>query len=127
MSKHKKSQKRNGETYAQVLQREREEKNLKMQLVVHSAEKRAIDTTLALTLIALHECEHMGAKRLNRYLQAVQDNSNEAMKIQHIDGREVALVKIEERLKKIMGDDFNTSGLLDFNPRYLYTDKNHDN
>lgn len=127
MSKHKKSQKRNGETYAQVLQREREEKNLKMQLVVHSAEKRAIDTTLALTLIALHECEHMGAKRLNRYLQAVQDNSNEAMKIQHIDGREVALVKIEERLKKIMGDDFNTSGLLDFNPCYLYTDKNHDN
>lgn len=127
MSKHKKSQKRNGETYAQMLQREREEKNLKMQLVVHSAEKRAIDTTLALTLIALHECEHMGAKRLNRYLQAVQDNSNEAMKIQHIDGREVALVKIEERLKKIMGDDFNTSGLLDFNPRYLYTDKNHDN
>lgn len=127
MSKHKKSQKRNGETYAQVLQREREEKNLKMQLVVHSAEKRAIDTTLALTLIALHECEHMGAKRLNRYLQAVQDNSNEAMKIQHIDGREVALVKIEKRLKKIMGDDFNTSGLLDFNPRYLYTDKNHDN
>lgn len=127
MSKHKKSQKRNGETYAQVLQREREEKNLKMQLVVHSAEKRAIDTTLALTLIALHECEHMGAKRLNRYLQAVQDNSNEAMKIQHIDGREVALVKIEERLKKIMGDGFNTSGLLDFNPRYLYTDKNNDN
>lgn len=127
MSKHKKSQKRNGETYAQVLQREREEKNLKAQLIIHSAEKRAIDTTLALTLIALHECEHMGAKRLNRYLQAVQDNSNEAMKIQHIDGREVALVKIEERLKKIMGDDFNTSGLLDFNPRYLYTDKNHDN
>ena len=127
MSKHKKSQKRNGETYAQVLQREREEKNLKMQLVVHSAEKRAIDTTLALTLIALHECEHMGAKRLNRYLQAVQDNSNEAMKIQHIDGREVALVKIEERLKSIMGDGFNTSGLLDFNPRYLYTDKKHDN
>lgn len=125
MSKHKKSQKRNGETYAQVLQREREEKNLKMQLVVHSAEKRAIDTTLALTLIALHECEHMGAKRLNRYLQAVQDNSNEAMKIQHIDGREVALVKIEERLKKIMGDDFNTSGLLDFNPRYLYTDNKY--
>lgn len=127
MSKHKKSQKRNGETYAQVLQREREEKNLKMQLVVHSAEKRAIDTTLALTLIALHECEHMGAKRLNRYLQAVQDNSNEAMKIQHIDGREVALAKIEKRLKSIMGDGFNTSGLLDFNPRYLYTDKNHDN
>lgn len=127
MSKHKKSQKRNGETYAQVLQREREEKNLKMQLVVHSAEKRAIDTTLALTLIALHECEHMGAKRLNRYLQAVQDNSNEAMKIQHIDGREVALVKIEKRLKSIMGDSFNTSGLLDFNPRYLYTDKKHDN
>lgn len=127
MSKHKKSQKRNGETYAQVLQREREEKNLKMQLVVHSAEKRAIDTTLALTLIALHECEHMGAKRLNRYLQAVQDNSNEAMKIQHIDGREVALAKIEKRLKSIMGDGFNTSGLLDFNPRYLYTDKNNDN
>lgn len=125
MSKHKKSQKRNGETYAQVLQREREEKNLKAQLIIHSAEKRAIDTTLALTLIALHECEHMGAKRLNRYLQAVQDNSNEAMKIQHIDGRDVALVKIEERLKKIMGDDFNTSGLLDFNPRYLYTDNKY--
>ncbi len=125
MSKHKKSQKRNGETYAQVLQREREEKNLKAQLIIHSAEKRAIDTTLALTLIALHECEHMGAKRLNRYLQAVQDNSNEAMKIQHIDGREVALVKIEERLKKIMGDDFNTSGLLDFNPCYLYTGNKH--
>lgn len=125
MSKHKKPQKRNGETYVQVLQREREERNLKAQLIIHSAEKRAIDTTLALTLIALHECEHMGAKRLNRYLQAVQDNSNEAMKIQHIDGREVALVKIEERLKKIMGDDFNTSGLLDFNPRYLYTDNKY--
>ena len=125
MSKHKKSQKRNGETYAQVLQREREERNLKAQLIIHSAEKRAIDTTLALTLIALHECEHMGAKRLNRYLQAVQDNSNEAMKIQHIDGRDVALAKIEERLKKIMGDDFNTSGLLDFNPRYLYTDNKY--
>lgn len=125
MSKHKKPQKRNGETYAQVLQREREERNLKAQLMIHSAEKRAIDTTLALTLIALHECEHMGAKRLNRYLQAVQDNSNEAMKIQHIDGRDVALVKIEERLKKIMGDDFNTSGLLDFNPRYLYTDNKY--
>ena len=125
MSKHKKPQKRNGETYAQVLQREREERNLKAQLVIHSAEKRAIDTTLALTLIALHECEHMGAKRLNRYLQAVQDNSNEAMKIQHIDGRDVALAKIEERLKKIMGDDFNTSGLLDFNPRYLYTDNKY--
>lgn len=125
MSKHKKPQKRNGETYAQVLQREREERNLKAQLIIHSAEKRAIDTTLALTLIALHECEHMGAKRLNRYLQAVQDNSNEAMKIQHIDGRDVALVKIEERLKKIMGDDFNTSGLLDFNPRYLYTDNKY--
>lgn len=127
MSKRKKSQKRTGETYAQVLQREREERNLKAQLVIHSAEKRAIDTTLALTLIALHECEHMGAKRLNRYLQAVQDNSNEAMKIQHIDGREVALVKIKERLKKIMGDDFNTAGLLDFNPLYVYTDKKHDN
>lgn len=125
MSKHKKPQKRNGETYAQVLQREREERNLKAQLIIHSAEKRAIDTTLALTLIALHECEHMGAKRLNRYLQAVQDNSNEAMKIQHIDGRDVALAKIEERLKKIMGDDFNTSGLLDFNPRYLYTDNKY--
>lgn len=125
MSKHKKPQKRNGETYAQVLQREREERNLKAQLIIHSAEKRAIDTTLALTLIALHECEHMGAKRLNRYLQAVQDNSNEAMKIQHIDGRDVALVKIEERLKKIMGDDFNTSGLLEFNPRYLYTDNKY--
>ena len=125
MSKHKKTQKRNGETYAQVLQREREERNLKAQLIIHSAEKRAIDTTLALTLIALHECEHMGAKRLNRYLQAVQENSNEAMKIQHIDGRDVALAKIEERLKKIMGDDFNTSGLLDFNPRYLYTDNKY--
>lgn len=127
MSKHKKAQKRNGETYAQALQREREERNLKAQLVLHSAEKRAIDTTLALTLIALHECEHMGAKRLNRYLQAVQDNSNEAMKIQHIDGREVALVKIEERLKNIMGEDFNTAGLLDFDPLYVYTDKKHDN
>lgn len=125
MSKHKSLKKRNGETYAQVLQREREERNLKAQLIIHSAEKRAIDTTLALTLIALHECEHMGAKRLNRYLQAVQDNSNEAMKIQHIDGRDVALAKIEERLKKIMGDDFNTSGLLDFNPRYLYTDNKY--
>lgn len=127
MSKHKKAQKRNGETYAQVLQREREERNLKAQLVLHNAEKRAIDTTLALTLIALHECEHMGAKRLNRYLQAVQDNSNEAMRIQHIDGREVALVKIEERLKNIMGEDFNTAGLLDFDPLYVYTDKKHDN
>lgn len=127
MSKHKKSQKRNGETYAQALQREREERNLKAQLVIHSAEKRAIDTTLALTLIALHECEHMGAKRLNRYLQAVQDNSNEAMKIQHIDGREVALVKIEERLKSIMGEDFNTAGLLDFDPLYVCTDKKHGN
>ena len=127
MSKHKKAQKRNGETYAQALQREREERNLKAQLVLHSAEKRAIDTTLALTLIALHECEHMGAKRLNRYLQAVQDNSNEAMKIQHTDGREVALVKIEERLKNIMGEDFNTAGLLDFDPLYVYTDKKHDN
>lgn len=120
MNKHKKYQKRNGETYAQALQREKEERNFKSQMIIHRAEKRAIDTTLALTIIALNDTEKMGAKRLNRYLTAVQELSNEAMRIQHFDGREVALSKIEDRLKSIMGKSFNTDGLLDFNPLYLY-------
>lgn len=56
----KKVQKRNGETYAQALSREKAKKDLEIQLVVHSAEKRAIDTTLALTMIALNEAEGFG-------------------------------------------------------------------
>lgn len=114
----KKVQKRNGETYAQALSREKAKKDLEIQLVVHSAEKRAIDTTLALTMIALNEAEGFGKKRLDKYLSTVRELSNEAMQIQHCDGRDVALTKIENRLKSIMGDSFNTAGLIDFDPRY---------
>lgn len=115
----KKVQKRNGETYAQALSREKAKKDLEIQLVVHSAEKRAIDTTLALTMIALNEAEGFGKKRLDKYLSTVRELSNEAMQIQHYDGRDVALTKIENRLKSIMGDSFNTAGLIDFDPRYI--------
>lgn len=115
----KKVQKRNGETYAQALSREKAKKDLEIQLVVHSAEKRAIDTTLALTMIALNEAEGFGKKRLDKYLSTVKKLSNEAMQIQHYDGRDVALTKIENRLKSIMGDSFNTAGLIDFDPRYV--------
>ena len=115
----KKVQKRNGETYAQALSREKAKKELEIQLVVHSAEKCAIDTTLALTMIALNESEGFGKKRLDKYLSTVKELSNEAMRIQHYDGREVALAKIENRLKSIMGDSFNTAGLIDFDTRYI--------
>lgn len=114
-----KQKKRHGETYADVLTRKRQENDLKAQLIIREYEKEAVNTTIVLSMIALNETEHMGEKRLRRFLATVQELSNEAMRIQHEDGREVALYKMESRLKQIMGEKFNTSALIRYDAEYL--------
>ncbi len=114
--------KRCGEKYIDVLTRKREEENLKQQLMIHECEKAAVDTTIVLAIIALNDIEHMGAKRQRRFLDRLQELSNDAMCIQHEDGREVALSKLETRVKSIMGDDFSIQNILSYDKKYLYSE-----
>lgn len=117
-----KNSKRCGERYIDVLTRKREEENLKHQLIVRECEKAAVNTTIALSIIALNEVEHMGAKRQKRFLDRLQELSNDAMCIQHEDGREVALSKLEARVKSIMGNDFSIQNILSYEDKYLYSE-----
>lgn len=117
-----KNSKRCGERYIDVLTRKREEENLKHQLIIHECEKAAVDTTIVLAIIALNDIEHMGAKRQRRFLDRLQELSNDAMCIQHEDGREVALSKLETRVKSIMGDDFSIQNILSYDEKYLYSE-----
>lgn len=114
--------KRCGEKYIDVITRKKDEENLKQQLIVHECEKAAVNTTIALSIIALNEVEHMGAKRQRRFLDRLQELSNDAMCIQHEDGREVALSKLETRVKSIMGDDFSIQNILSYDEKYLYSE-----
>lgn len=118
-----KNSKRCGERYIDVLTRKREEENLKQQLIIHECEKAAVNTTIALSIIALNEVEHMGAKRQKRFLDRLQELSNDAMRIQHEDGREVTLSKLETRVKSIMGEQFNTANILTYDEKYLYAEE----
>lgn len=117
-----KNSKRCGERYIDVLTRKREEENLKHQLIIRECEKAAVDTTIALAIIALNDIEHMGAKRQRRFLDRLQELSNDAMRIQHEDGREVTLSKLETRVKSIMGDDFSIQNILSYDEKYLYSE-----
>lgn len=118
-----KNSKRCGERYIDVLTRKREEENLKQQLIIHECEKAAVNTTIALSIIALNEVEHMGAKRQKRFLDRLQELSNDVMRIQHEDGREVALSKLEARVKSIMGEQFSMANILTYDEKYLYTEE----
>lgn len=117
-----KNSKRCGERYIDVLTRKREEENLKQQLMIHECEKAAVDTTIVLAIIALNDIEYMGAKRQRRFLDRLQELSNDAMCIQHEDGREVALSKLEARVKSIMGNDFSIQNILSYEDKYLYSE-----
>lgn len=117
-----KNSKRCGERYIDVLTRKRGEENLKHQLIIRECEKAAVDTTIALAIIALNDIEHMGAKRQRRFLDRLQELSNDAMRIQHEDGREVTLSKLETRVKSIMGDDFSIQNILSYDEKYLYSE-----
>lgn len=112
-----------GKKYIDVITRKKDEDNLKQQLIIHECEKAAVNTTIVLSIIALNEVEHMGAKRQKRFLDRLQELSNDAMRIQHEDGREVALAKLETCVKSIMGEQFNTANILTYDEKYLYAEE----
>ena len=118
-----KNSKRCGERYIDVITRKKGEENIKQQLIIHECEKAAVNTTIALSIIALNEVEHMGAKRQKRFLDKLQELSNDAMRIQHEDGREVALSKLETRVQSIMGDQFSMANILTYDEKYLYAEE----
>lgn len=115
--------KRCGERYIDVITRKKEEEYLKQQLIIHECEKAAVNTTIALSIIALNDVEHMGSKRQKRFLDRLQELSNDAMRIQHEDGREVALFKLETRVKSIMGESFSIGSILQYEDKYLYKEE----
>lgn len=104
---------RKGITCAQTLSLMRQDLQYSMKFQIREAETEAINTTLALTMIALNELG-WGKIKIQRYLSKVQELSREAMKIQHDDGRDIALYKITERIHQFMGDGFNAEKLLVF-------------